>query len=110
MVQGFVLPLGKSLQIACAPAVTQDPEHRHQKQEPLWVAYPAAAAPVWDGFEKADQVIRYGLTDCCRGDFGHWERGIPPTKANADALAKSYADRPLGGPVCYGSPCWLALS
>jgi hypothetical protein len=38
------VPLGKSLQITGAAAATENPENRHQQQEPLRVADPTAIA------------------------------------------------------------------
>ena len=92
------MPPGKGLQITGAAAAAQDPEHRHQQQEPLRVTHPAAVTPIRDGLEKADQVIRCGLINCCRTGIGHWGHEDPPTKPKADSTAKAYKDRLLGGP------------
>jgi len=54
LVELLPMPLGKRLQITGAPDATQNPEHHHQQQEPLWVAHTTAKASVWDGLEKAD--------------------------------------------------------
>ncbi len=72
LVQCLPMPPGKSLQITGAAAAAQDPKHRDQQQEPLRVTHPAAVSPVRDGLEKTDQVIRCGLINCSRMDFGHW--------------------------------------
>jgi hypothetical protein len=74
LVQRHSVPLGECLQITGAAAAAQDPEYRHQQQEPLRVAHSAAEATVRDGLKEADQVIRYGLIDCSRASFGHWEQ------------------------------------
>jgi len=72
LVQHLPVPLAKGLQIAGAPAAAQDPQHHDQQQEPLRVTHPAPVAPIGNGLEKADQIIRCGLTDCGGGGFGHW--------------------------------------
>ena len=54
LVELLPMPFSKRLKITGAPAATQDPEHRHQQQEPLWVAHTTAKASVGDGLEKAD--------------------------------------------------------
>jgi len=74
------MPAGKGLQITGAAAAAQDPQHRHQQQEPLGVAHPTAAAAIGDGLEEADQVIRNSLIYCSRAGFGHWKGEIPLTK------------------------------
>ncbi len=45
LVQHLTVPLGEGLQIKGAPAAAQDPQHRHQRQEPLRVTKPAAITP-----------------------------------------------------------------
>ena len=92
------MPPSKGFQITGAAAAAQDPQHRHQQQEPLWVAHPTAVAAIGDGLEKADQVISSGLIDCSGAGFGQWKGGIPLTKPNADRPRKSRMDRPLGSP------------
>ena len=72
LVQRLPVPPGKCLQIARAPAAAQDPEYRHQQQEPLRVSHPAPKAAVGNGLEKADQIIRCGLIDCGGAGFEHW--------------------------------------
>ena len=63
---------GKGREIPGTAAATQDPEHRHQRQEPLRVADPTAVTAVRDGLEEADQIIRCGLINCSRTGFGYW--------------------------------------
>ena len=97
----------KALEITGAAAAAQNPQHRHQQQEPLRVTHPAAVAAnsfgegfaYGDGLEEADQVIRNSLIDYSKTGFGHWTGEIPPTKPNADRPAKAYADRLLGDPA-----------
>jgi hypothetical protein len=38
------MPASKGFQITGAAAAAQDPQHRHQQQEPLWVAHPTTVA------------------------------------------------------------------
>jgi hypothetical protein len=73
-VQRLTMPPGKGLEITGAAAAAQDPQHRHQQQEPLRVAHPTAVAAIGDGLEEVDQVIRCGLINCGGAGFGHWER------------------------------------
>ena len=54
LVELLPMPFSKRLQITRAPAATLNPEHRHQQQEPLWVAHTTAKASVRDGLVKAD--------------------------------------------------------
>ncbi len=72
LVENFTVPPGEGLQIAGAPAAAQDPQHRHQQQEPLQVSHPAPKAAIGNGLEKADQIVRCGLIDCGGAGFGHW--------------------------------------
>jgi len=58
LVQGFPVSFGERLQISGAPAAAQDPQNRHQQQEPLRVTHPAAVAAIRNGLEEADQIIR----------------------------------------------------
>ena len=44
LVQLLPMPPGKSLKVTRAAAATEDPQHRKQQQEPLWVAHPTAVA------------------------------------------------------------------
>jgi len=74
LVQRLTMPPGKGLEITGAAAAAQDPQHRHQQQEPLRVTHPTPVAPVRDGLEEADQVIRFGLIDSGRNGGGHWVR------------------------------------
>ena len=60
LVQHLTMPPGKRLQITGAAAAAQDPEHRHQQQEPLRLTHPTAVSPVRDGLETTDQVIAAG--------------------------------------------------
>ena len=79
LVQRLAVPLGESLQIARAAAPTEDPEHRHQQQEPLRVTHPATVTTVRDRLEEADQVRRCRLIDCDGIGGGHRQRRDPPT-------------------------------
>ena len=82
LVQRLTMPPGKGLEITGAAAAAQNPQHRHQQQEPLRVAHPTAVAAIGDGLllrrslrlEEVDQVIRCGLINCGGAGFGHWER------------------------------------
>jgi hypothetical protein len=104
LVQRLTMPPGKGLEITGAAAAAQDPQHRHQQQEPLRVAHPTAVAAnsfgegfaYGDGLEEADQVISSGLIDCGRTGFGHWKGENPLTKPNADRPAKGQVDKLLG--------------
>ncbi len=60
LVQRLSVPPGKRLQIPRTAAAAQDPEHRHQQQEPLGVTHPATVAAVRDGLEEADQIAGAG--------------------------------------------------
>jgi len=84
------MPPGKGLEITGAAAATQDPQHRHQQQEPLLVAHPTAVTTIGDGLEEADQVSRNRLINCARKGFGHWKGELPLTKPKADRPAKAY--------------------
>ena len=95
LVERLPVPAGKSLQITGAAAAAQDPQHRHQQQEPLRVAHPTAVATVGDSLEEADQVIRSGLIGCSRSGLDHRQGEIPLTQPNADRSAKGYGDRLL---------------
>jgi hypothetical protein len=44
LVQSLPMMPGEGLQVAGATAAAQDPQHRHQQQEPLRVAHPTAVA------------------------------------------------------------------
>ena len=44
LIQRLPMPASKGFQITGAAAAAQDPQHRHQQQEPLWVAHPTAVA------------------------------------------------------------------
>lgn len=103
LVQLLSIQAGKGLQITGAAAAAQDPQHRHQQQEPLGVAHPTPVAAIGEGLEDADQVIRNSLIDCSRTGFGNWKGEIPLTKPNAGRPAKAYADRLLGGSGGIGS-------
>jgi hypothetical protein len=59
LVERFPVPAGKSLQITGAAAAAQDPQHRHQQQEPLRVTHPTAVATVGIALRK---LIRSSAT------------------------------------------------
>jgi hypothetical protein len=61
LVQLLAMPFREGLQITGAPAMDQDPQHRHQQQELLRIPHPASVAAVGDRLEKADQIGRCGL-------------------------------------------------
>ena len=80
LVQRFPVPFGEGLQITGAAAAAQDPEHRHQQQEPLRGAHPAAVAAIGYGLEEADQV---GISAEINGrscGLGHREGARPASK------------------------------
>lgn len=98
LVQRFPVSLGEGLQIPGAPAVTEDPEHRHQQQVPLRVADPSPLPAIGDGFEEADQIgISTEING--RGDsLGHREEARLASKPSRDGAAKGAPDRLSGGP------------
>ena len=72
LVQRFPVPAGKGLQITGAAAAAQDPQYRHQQQEPLRVTYPTAVTTIRDRLEEADQINRSRLIDCSEKGVEHW--------------------------------------
>ena len=98
LVEGFPVPAGKTLQIAGAAAATEDPQQRHQQEEPLGVTHTSPEAAIWDGLEEADQIARSALIVCGAIGFGHGGEPFPPTEPHAVNTAKTHADRLLGGP------------
>jgi hypothetical protein len=97
-VERLTMPPRKGLEITGAAAAAQDPQQRHQQQEPLGIAHPTAVAAIRNDLEEADQGIRNGLIDGGRAGFGRWQGALPLTKPDARRPAKGYADRLLGGP------------
>lgn len=66
-----------SVRIAGAPAITEDPEHRHQQQIPLRITHHSPVAAIGDGFEEADQVGISAEINERETSFGHLEGARP---------------------------------
>ena len=81
---GLSVGFGKRLEIKGAFTDDQDPEQRHEQQEPLRLAHSRAVAAKGNRVEEADQPFRYDWNACGRAGFGRWAGEIPLTKANAD--------------------------
>ena len=98
LVQRFPVPLGEGLQIPGAPAVTEDPEHRHQQQVPLRIAHPSPVAAIRDGLEEADQVGISAEINGRGSGLGHREGACPASKPGTGGAAKGVPDGLSGGP------------
>jgi len=106
LVQRFPVPFGEGLQIALAPAVTEDPEHRDEQEIPLRIAYPAAVAAIGYGLllrrslrlEEADQVGISAEINRRGCGLGHCEGLHPASKPGTNGAAKGILDGLSGGP------------
>jgi hypothetical protein len=80
LVQLLPMLAGKGLQITGAAAAAQNPQHRHQQQEPLGLAHPTGEPPIRNGLEEVDVIARSALIVCGEIGFGHGAEPFPPTE------------------------------
>jgi len=95
LAERLAVPAGKALQIPGAAAVAQDPQNRHQQQQPLGIADPAALTAFRQGLQKADQI----------GGRSGLEQGsgaVLPTKPGPDRPGNGTWDALSVGPVVLG--------